>query len=85
MAYVFYPLLLLGAEDDAHPPFGAPPASAEAMDELYKAPPRSSRSAFIAFTRFGAGTTQGRHQKPGEDSDALPRERYIDATPPAAA
>jgi uncharacterized protein len=36
MAVVFYPLLLLGAEDDAHPPFGVPPAPASAMQALYQ-------------------------------------------------
>jgi uncharacterized protein len=34
MAAVFWPLLLLGAEDDEYPPFGAPPVPAESMDEL---------------------------------------------------
>lgn len=36
MAAVFWPLLLLGAEDDDNPPFGAPPVPAESMDELYE-------------------------------------------------
>lgn len=36
MAAVFWPMLLLGADDDAHPPFDAPPVPEEAMDELYE-------------------------------------------------
>lgn len=36
MAAVFWPLLLLGADDDNNPPFGAPPVPAESMDELYE-------------------------------------------------
>lgn len=36
MAAVFWPLLLLGADDDDNPPFGAPPVPEAAMDELYE-------------------------------------------------
>jgi uncharacterized protein len=39
MVYVFYPMLLLGADDDEKPPFGAPPASEDAMDALLEAGP----------------------------------------------
>jgi hypothetical protein len=36
MAAAFWPLLLLGADDDDNPPFGAPPVPSKAMDELYE-------------------------------------------------
>lgn len=36
MAAVFWPLLLLGADDDEHPPFGAAPVPEASMAELYE-------------------------------------------------
>jgi uncharacterized protein len=36
MAAVFWPVLLLGAEDPEHPPFGAPPVPEDALDALYE-------------------------------------------------
>jgi uncharacterized protein len=36
MAAVFWPILLLGAEDTAHPAFGAPSVPEDAMDALYE-------------------------------------------------
>jgi uncharacterized protein len=36
MKAVFWPVLLLGAEDTEHPAFGAPPVPQEAMDALYE-------------------------------------------------
>ena len=36
MKAVFWPVLLLGAEDTEHPAFGAPPVPEDAMDALYE-------------------------------------------------